>query len=314
MTTVRSFSQRDAPQVAAVRAAFGARGWWGGGDGWFGHDQLLGSGDGVLRLAAEEGGRLIGYAVCWRHRGGVLGLDLAIAPEDAELLLPALLDPAERWARDRGGSALEMRLSAANARPLAVLAARGYREINRMVSQVQDLGTFEPGRFDAVLARVRAGGVSLGDLPQDTQARADSLARLAHVRARALQGRPITYLQGGAAPAKDSAGQSLAELAAALPGFLAIARSGEDPVGYSVMTRLDLERRTLCPVMTAVDPRHQGKGIATALKVVLAARAKSLGFAAVRTSTPNPPMRRVNERLGYVEDEPAELRLARALG
>jgi RimJ/RimL family protein N-acetyltransferase len=48
-----------------------------------------------------------------------------------------------------------------------------------------------------------------------------------------------------------------------------------------------------------VRPAFCGQGIATALKVRAITRARDLGVATVRTSTGNPAMMRINERLGF---------------
>ena len=54
--------------------------------------------------------------------------------------------------------------------------------------------------------------------------------------------------------------------------------------------------------MTGVARSHRGRGIALALKETQIAAAKAAGYKTLRTQNDlgNAPMRRVNEKLGYV--------------
>jgi GNAT superfamily N-acetyltransferase len=56
--------------------------------------------------------------------------------------------------------------------------------------------------------------------------------------------------------------------------------------------------------MTGIARRARGRGIALALKQVQIAAAKEAGWASLRTLNDlgNAPMRRVNEKLGYVRE------------
>jgi len=61
-----------------------------------------------------------------------------------------------------------------------------------------------------------------------------------------------------------------------------------------------------------VDPAFRGQKIATALKLRAALYARAHGMASLETSTGNPDMLRVNERLGF-RLESTEVRLVRTL-
>ena len=66
--------------------------------------------------------------------------------------------------------------------------------------------------------------------------------------------------------------------------------------------------------MTGVLPSHRGRGIGGALKVAALHELRALGCVAAGTSNEerNAPMRRINERLGYVAT-PDEILFAGAL-
>src|SRR5438093_1343832 len=130
---LRPFTPADSPLVARVRTAAGARGWWGGDPGWFGSDQLLGTQLGILRLAVDDGGTFAGYGVCWLRHGSEFGLDLAVAPGEADAAVPDLLVEVERWVRCLDGTAIETRVNAASTALVAALERNAFAEMNRLV-------------------------------------------------------------------------------------------------------------------------------------------------------------------------------------
>jgi GNAT superfamily N-acetyltransferase len=311
---LRPFAATDVTHLAAVRAAAGARGWWGGGPGWYGSDQLLGTDDGVLRLAVTLADDFAGYGVCWRQRHDLFGLDFATTPGAADDAIPDLLAEVERWARHHQGAAIETRVNAANGALVSGLTERGFSEINRMVSQALELRRFDPARFSGPAERALAGGVAIERLPLEPERKERCLHRMHELRDQAMAERPIGYLLPSPAAPHDARGfeRFLADLSGCRPELSVVAAIGGDWVGYSLLKERDGSAAgEVWQHMTAVDPRFQNRGIATALKIDLTARAKALGYATIRTATPSPPMRRVNERLGFVEDAPAELRMAK---
>jgi GNAT superfamily N-acetyltransferase len=82
------------------------------------------------------------------------------------------------------------------------------------------------------------------------------------------------------------------------PCFLAV--RGREYVGFAG------------PLGTGVRPALRGRGIATALKVRVVAAARARGVSTLVSSSGNPAMLRVNERLGYRRTT-TEIRLAKPL-
>jgi mycothiol synthase len=79
-----------------------------------------------------------------------------------------------------------------------------------------------------------------------------------------------------------------------------VALDGDRVVGYAILHKHTDD--TAEHSMTGVARSHRGRGIALALKQAQIAAAKAAGFRYLRTQNDlgNAPMRRVNEKLGYV--------------
>ena len=92
----------------------------------------------------------------------------------------------------------------------------------------------------------------------------------------------------------------------ARPDAVFIARCEGEPVGF---TGLGRDAR---PIGTAVLPAFRNRGIATALKRRVIDWARRNGVITLWTSSGNPAMIRINERLGF-ERVSTEVRLVRRL-
>ena len=97
-----------------------------------------------------------------------------------------------------------------------------------------------------------------------------------------------------------------------IPEAFFIACRGEEYLGYSGLSPNEKEPGGLLSAGTAVRAEARGQGIATALKARTVQYAGHHGHRAIRTSTGNPAMQRVNENLGFQPGR-AEVRLVRRL-
>jgi predicted GNAT superfamily acetyltransferase len=90
-----------------------------------------------------------------------------------------------------------------------------------------------------------------------------------------------------------------------LPGLSLVALLDGEAVGWSGLAELARQERTAENLLTGVLPEARARGIATALKVEQARRARQAGFLRIETVNDenNAPMRAVNARLGF-EAEP----------
>jgi mycothiol synthase len=100
-----------------------------------------------------------------------------------------------------------------------------------------------------------------------------------------------------------------------LPDLTLVAVQAGRVVAFVGMLSCGSDRETAENGLTAVRPERRGEGLGTLLKGVQASRAAAAGYRRLVTFTQegNDAMRRVNERLGYVE-QPAWMKLVAAVG
>ncbi len=96
----------------------------------------------------------------------------------------------------------------------------------------------------------------------------------------------------------------------ALPELSLLALVGGEVVGWAGLAALSGGKEVAENLLTGVRPEARGRGIATALKIEQARRARRAGFVRIETVNDegNAPMRAVNARLGF-EPEPVWLLL-----
>ena len=177
---------------------------------------------------------------------------------------------------------------------LAFLSRRGFAEtmrMHRLVLNVAD-ATLEP--FAGVEARLAAGGITLITLEDEQQRIGEaSWRRLCSAYHAAREGWPDPDPDPDAGPDRPPAlgefRRRYERYARLLPEpepcILAV--HGEEVVGFT------------CPIGTGVRPELRGRGIATALKARVIAEVRERGLATLYSTTGNPAMLKVNERLGY---------------
>ena len=173
---------------------------------------------------------------------------------------------------------------------------RGFQVLSRECPVALDLSRFgEPARV--------LPGVEIFSLAE----RPDLLEAAYGVHSIALRDVPV----GTEAPSAAPYGEWLAETVeapGALPGLSLVALLDGEAVGWSGLAELAGQERTAENLLTGVLPEARGRGIATALKVEQARRAREAGFLRIETvnDEANAPMRAVNARLGF-EAEPVWL-------
>ena len=94
----------------------------------------------------------------------------------------------------------------------------------------------------------------------------------------------------------------------ALPDLSLVALDGDEVIGWSGLVALGGEEGVAENLLTGVRRAARGRGVATALKLEQARRAKLAGLRRIETvnDEENAPMRAVNARLGF-QAEPAWL-------
>jgi len=175
---------------------------------------------------------------------------------------------------------------------------RGFVEARRDLESVLDLRRFDVSRVGPVEARVRADGIDLRSLASETRSDPDAGRKLYELEIgagddvpRLVKSEHITYdeysmviLQN---PTYLLAGSFVAIADGMYVGSSNLWKAG--PEGY------------LGQGFTAVKREHRRRGIATALKLMVARAARTMGGSFLRTSndSENDPMLRLNRKIGF---------------
>ena len=198
------------------------------------------------------------------------------------------------WGTARSGRSVTAGSESDRPEVLAFLSRRGFTEtmrMHRLVLNVAD-ATLEP--FAGVEPRLAADGITLTTLEDEQQRIGEaSWRRLCSAYHAAREGWPDPDPDPDAGPDRPPAlgefRRRYERYARLLPEpepcILAV--HGEEVVGFT------------CPIGTGVRPELRGRGIATALKARVIAEVRERGLATLYSTTGNPAMLKVNERLGY---------------
>jgi GNAT superfamily N-acetyltransferase len=257
------------------------------------------------RWVAVASGELVAYAGLWRVHDDRFRLDLVV---DAELrgrgigdrVLEHLVDAA----RAERGATLQARADDDNAPALAFLVHRGFAETMRMHRAVLDVAGFRlPAHAADAELRLSAAGVAIAPLRELERGDAHCWERLRDVlhaaqdewrdpdpRAEPSPPPPSSEVRARFRRTDDELADETS--------FVAVA--GDRYVGF------------VGPLGTAVHPGFRNRGIATALKLRQLSAAQALGRGVLRSSSGNPAMLRVFEKLGYIRTT-TEVRLVRRL-
>ena len=208
----------------------------------------------------------------------------------------AVLADLSDHARNAGRGALIGRLREDDREAGRFAERRGFALLSRECPVALDLSTFDEPAPE--LAGVEI--VSLAERP-------DLLEAAYTVDSMALRDVPV----GSEAPKPRPFAAWVSETVdapGALPELSLLALVGDEVVGWAGLAALSGGGEVAENLLTAVRREARGRGIATALKIEQARRAKRAGFLRIETVNDegNAPMRAVNARLGFVA-EPAWL-------
>jgi mycothiol synthase len=251
------------------------------------------AGDMVWLLAERDedtvGG---GYALVNWHTPPHRAIGVAFVPPDERGagVGIAVLDALEGWAAERDCTELEGPVSEDDEGSLAWAARHGYHEMGRNSRLVLDLTSAEiaePAPPEGIEIVAWAGRPELAQglwevtreaTPDIPGAEEDDIGTLEEWLARDMQG------------ASDDARAVFAAL-----------EHGE-VVGCAKLSFSEDNTERAFHDLTGVRRSHRGRGIAAALKRTQIAWAKANGYSSLQTSNEvrNEPIRRLNERHGYV--------------
>jgi ribosomal protein S18 acetylase RimI-like enzyme len=256
-----------------------------------------------LRIAVEGDGRFVGLGTCekpyWAHAPGIYALDIVVAPEWRRRGIGrALLAKLEPYARAQGAELLHSHCREDFTGTIRFLQHAGYTGIGIRFEFKLDLEQFDETPFAGAFQRVAEAGYVLTTLAAErtVQPAADRMLYDLY--------RPIVAevpLPGGVRieqPFETWRANTL-EGPTSNDAAIFIAKAGDAYVG---MTSLELPQEgPAITSMTGVSPEYRGKGLALALKLLSFRFLKAHGYVETRThnDTANPPILRLNEKLGY---------------
>jgi GNAT superfamily N-acetyltransferase len=202
----------------------------------------------------------------------------------------AVLDALEGWAADHGCTELEGPVSEDDEGSLAWAASHGYHEVGRNSRLVLDLTSAEipdPAPPDGIEI------VTWSDRPELAQGLWD-VAREAAPDIPGGEEDDIGTLEEWLA--RDMQGDSDD------PRAVFVALENGEVVGFAKLSLSPDSPERAFHDLTGVKRAHRGRGIAAALKRTQIAWAKANGYTSLQTSNEvrNEPIRRLNERHGYV--------------
>jgi GNAT superfamily N-acetyltransferase len=202
----------------------------------------------------------------------------------------AVLDAIEGWAADHGATELEGAVSEDDERSLAWASGRGYAEVGRSSRLVLDLTSIDPpdpappegveivtwaDRPELAQGMYEVACEAVPDIPGEEE---DDIGTLEEWLARDMRG--------------DSDD----------PNAVFVAVAGSDVAGFAKLSLLKERTDRAFHDLTGVKRSYRGHGVAAALKRTQIAWAKANGYTSLQTSNElrNEPIRRLNERHGYV--------------
>src|SRR6188508_43792 len=248
----------------------------------------------MVWLLAERDGETVGagFALTGWHTPPHRAIGSSLVPPDRRGagVGIAVLDAIEGWAAEHGATELDGAISEDDERSLAWASRHGYTEVGRNSRLVLDLTVVEaptpspPEGIEIVTWAERpelAPGMyevareAVPDIPGEEE---DNIGTLEEWLARDMRG--------------DSDD----------PRAVFVAIAGDEVAGFAKLSLMKERTDRAFHDLTGVKRSYRGHGIAAALKRTQIAWAKANGYASLQTSNEvrNEPIRRLNERHGYV--------------
>ncbi len=267
----------------------------------------------LRRFVVEDGGALLGYAYvarsAWHPAGHVQG-EVFVHPEDRRRGIGAVLARgALAWAADVGASSFTSWADGRFPEFERFALGHGFEVVQRFVTMTLTPADVGEALVEDFVAAARRAGVSLFTF-EDARGAPEARQRLYELNRRLA---PLLPGNGDDFPTFEAYAREVLDAAWFRPEGQLIAAVEDRWVGLVGLGFYEGGRR-LHHEFTAVDPAHQGRGIALALKAWSVQKARSWGAQEVHTGNDatNAAIIGVNRRLGY-RLEPGVVKLHRSI-
>jgi GNAT superfamily N-acetyltransferase len=234
----------------------------------------------------------------WRQRDDIFGVSIEGDLDES----PALL--ADLWARlqPKNVRACEARAFEYDTALRALLEAHSFEPMNALYRMRLELSHTPEITIPE--------GVTITTLQQELSD-TSLMPKLYEALNDAFTERPTRFLfEDDGKPSLEVF--SRMTLSGLLDGYFIAKHQGEI-AGVSALKVDPDDPSALRSLVTATPHKYRGKGFAVLLKHIATRYAIEHGFTAITTTTPNPAMKILNEKLGFTLYKPTELRLARFL-
>lgn len=257
-----------------------------------------------LRYAVENSaGQLIGGGTCilpfWQYAPGVYMMWITIDPDWRRRGIGrAMLDKFETFARQQGAERLRTDCREDMAYSIEFLKAMGFTNFGLRYESELDLKSFDESKFGNAVDRAIAAGYEFTTLTTERTINPEADRLLYDVDRVTRDDVPMPGGTRSRSSYEDFRRINL-ESPESDPSAIFIAKHDGQYVGHTmVWFGKDKPAYT---AMTGVQREHRGHNLALALKLLSFRLMKERGYSATRTTndTANPPILRLNEKLGY---------------
>jgi GNAT superfamily N-acetyltransferase len=255
------------------------------------------------QVACDDSGKVIAWSQlsheAWIYVPDQYGMNIRVHPDYMRRGLATLLwEEIMTELTNRDASLVSAFTLETYRHSLAFLEKFGFKEFERACESRLSLSEFDPKKFYSYVDRFRRAGLEVSTLNEERTGDPDFDSKLheLHNAACAEMPLPEPYV-----PQRLEVflNQEVDNPLVINDAFL-IAREGDQLVAYTSLWKRSV-RNSLTQSMTATGPEYRGRGIATALKVLVTEWAKKEGYEQIWTwnDEKNDPMLSINIKLGY---------------
>lgn len=246
-----------------------------------------------------------GYAAVYKLDETHFRLNLLVAPESTRRGIGTkLLREVKSEAKRQGCLSLQARILEGMDASLQFALKRGFSEVHRMRGMSLQAEDFSFEKWKELGDKLTAENFVVTTLENELKIGNQSIDKLVELHKKAVEGWALI----DPTLSHNTETESLREFfsSARLPSRVSIIKHDEKYVGYTSAERENM-------IGTAVRPDYRGRGVATYLKACNLKMQIDGGARYIESSSANPAMIRVNQKLGYKLNGLTEIRLVKTV-